>query len=148
MDGALHQALMLALEWTREGARGAGARGAALDCVAAHFDSMPRCGGGDRGRDWGGGGSGGGSGGGDGGDGGGGGRGGGGGNGGWDGGGGGGLGGAVAAAAAAAAAREAEVRALLWRCAAVGSGQGFTLVHFSAQRKRFLWDRGLHMKVV
>jgi hypothetical protein len=24
----------------------------------------------------------------------------------------------------------------------VGIGQGLTLVHFSAQRKRFLWDRG------
>jgi len=25
---------------------------------------------------------------------------------------------------------------------ATGAGQGLTLVHFSAQRKRFLWDRG------
>jgi hypothetical protein len=24
----------------------------------------------------------------------------------------------------------------------VGGGQGLTLVHFSAQRKRFAWDRG------
>jgi len=28
------------------------------------------------------------------------------------------------------------------RAGDAGHGQGLTLVHFSAQRKRFLWDRG------
>ena len=27
-------------------------------------------------------------------------------------------------------------------------GQGLTLVHFSAQRKRFLWDKEVHAVVV
>jgi len=29
-----------------------------------------------------------------------------------------------------------------------GERQGLTLVHFSAQRKRFVWDKGLHVGVV
>ena len=29
-----------------------------------------------------------------------------------------------------------------WLAAAATSGQGLTLVHLSAQRKRFLWERG------
>jgi hypothetical protein len=31
---------------------------------------------------------------------------------------------------------------LLVRCSTSTVSQGLTLVHFSAQRKRFLWDRG------
>jgi len=30
----------------------------------------------------------------------------------------------------------------------IPSGQGLTLVPFSAHRKRFLWERGLHVGVV
>ena len=41
---------------------------------------------------------------------------------------------AAATAAAAAAAEEGDERA--------ARGQGITLVHFSAQLKRILWDRG------
>jgi len=37
-----------------------------------------------------------------------------------------------------------EVRSCAWSPdgAQLASGQGLTLVHFSAQRKRFMWDRG------
>jgi len=50
-------------------------------------------------------------------------------------------------AAASTAARELSTVvmpafAMLMVCCSMASWQGRTLVHYSAQRKRFLWDRG------